>query len=431
METLQPMRLKVGSPVVGGNFFEHRAILKRFESRLEQSSFCFVGPRRTGKTSILHHYEKNPPGDYIPIHLDLQKFTTADEWLENLIEKTREALLPAPGAAKAWLKQRGADCAKLIGRVESISVPTVGDVKLRSDTSKWSKRFDAFLKLIREAELPVLFLFDEFPYMVDHIRARSTKEGKQEEKELLQWFRAARIELSDAPIRFVLTGSIGLEGYLRRYGLSQEINDLDTLEIKPLSDADAEILIRRLCLGEGIPMAKNAPAVICQLLGVNWPYHIQLFLSELKEFLDGGDDSGAGTGARKPTKPPTPTVLRHVYESLYKGNRDKYCQEMRDRLSPFERGDRVPIFQETGANFAHILLKACAKAEDGLASSEIETIQAGLFSQEDLRTAFQGDLNYVIETLLHDGYVTRADAAPHNMRFASNLLRDFWRYHCS
>ncbi len=414
------MRLKVGNPVSGKDFYENDRILRTFEARLESGSFCFVGPRRTGKSSILKHFEQNPPGDFLPVRLDLQKFSTADEWLRQLIDQTRRVLDPELGPAKAWLAKRGDDAFRLLQCIEAIPIPGVGEIKVEMAGTTWSQRFDAFLKIVRDAELPILFLFDEFPYLVDHIELRS----KQETRELLQWFRAARLELSDYPVRFVLAGSISLEGYLRRLGLSREINDLDTVEIKPLTNSDAEELICRLCIGESIPISDHTPARIRALLGANWPYHIQLFLSELKEFRDDDDTDEDGE-----VTPSSGDDLDAVYRHLYSGNRDKYCQEMRDRLSPRRVNDHVPIFTESQSTFARELLRKCAEFSNGIERDTVAATWEQCIPDERVRQQFQDDYDYVLGTLRHDGYLIRGPGESEPLRFASNLLRDFWRHH--
>jgi len=111
-------------------------------------------------------------------------------------------------------------------------------------------------------------MLDEFPWFLGHVAANHSP---AEVDATLNWFRKVRQELADGPTRFLVTGSIGLTGLLRRLGLSPAANDFDSIDIEPLDDKEALQFLEERAEGEGITLSATARRRILERLGVGWP----------------------------------------------------------------------------------------------------------------------------------------------------------------
>lgn len=230
--------------------------------------------------------------------------------------------------------------------------------------------------------------------------------SREEVESALTWFRSARQELCDCSTRFLVTGSIGLQSVVRRLGLSPTINDFDVREIPPLTDSEAMDLLQRLAADNDVPLDEPRCRHILELLGANWPILLQLFVCEIQneEFRD----------------PPGRSALERLYrEHLVGGRRNKYCDNMHERLKD--------IFSESECRLAREILRTLAKARRPFAREDLEGIHARLVPQEEHRALVADELDYVLDVLKHDGYLLQLTSGDQGTDFASNILRDYWR----
>ena len=394
------MNIKVGPPVSEDNFYPRPELISRLLRALEHSHVAFLGPRRTGKTSCLRKIVSTPPTGYVPILLNLETYDRVESWLSAMLEGVR-AELKKPGPKAPWLLDKGA---AFLGRIEELTIMGQG-IKLAAAKEKpagWRPLADELVSLLRETNPPILFLLDEFPVFLNLVARRHSRD---EVETLLNWFRSARQALVDHAPRFLVTGSIGLKGVVRRLGLSPTINDFDTIEIPPLSEADALEFLATLARDNAIPLTAAGRRHILQLLGGPWPILLQLFVSEVQE--------------SHPAKAPTKTELERLYrEHLVAGPRNEYCGGMFNRLKE--------VFSDSECRLAREILKSLCRTPAGLPREAFETIHAKLVPIPEQRALHADELDYVLDTLKHDGYLHQAHDGPQSTRFASHLLRDYW-----
>lgn len=399
------MKTRVGPPVTGDDFFPRHHVMDRLVRALGRGNVSFLGPRRTGKTSILKAIKSASPGGRIGIYINLEKHHTVAAWLEDMIAATK-GVIEQPNPARQWAHHAGKALATFLMRVETIELPGGGGVKLAPAAAKgWRPAADAFLNFLIDSQLPVLFLLDEFPWFLELVAKNSSPDDV---KEVLSWFRNARQTLSDHPARFLVTGSIGLDGLVRRLRLSPTVNEFDTVVIPPLSDDEALSFLEQLASGEGVALTATGRKQIVQLLGANWPILLQLFISEIQEW-----QIANGKGA------PSKTDLQRLYrEELVGGNRNKYCSEMWERLPK--------AFNESELRLAREILKEIRSAAPGVTRDQLETIHARLVPDAAHRALVADELDNVLDTLRHDGYILKSPAHANRTVFASNILRDYW-----
>lgn len=398
-------RIRIGSPATGDNFFPRITMRDKILRAMRRDHIAFLGPRRTGKTSILHDFVANPPDGISAIKLDLQGLRSIPAWLNLMLTETQK-LLSTPPDKLEWVKQATKKVRSAAQRIEQINVLGNG-IKLthgQPAVDDWEPIANQFLDLLKEHALPIYFLLDEFPWFLGHVAEHHTA---AEVDAALNWFRKLRQELGGSQTRFLVTGSIGLRGLLRRLELTTAANDFDNIDIEPLSPPEALSFLSEFAAGEGIQLADGTSERILERIGVAWPILLATFLSELQ------DDTPIG-GA-------LPADIDRIYEDrMVRGNRNKYCEEMFSRLK------KELIFNNTERRLAEEILKDLSRV-DGFGRDELAAIHARVIPDETLRATLSADIDVVIETLCHDGYIHRRRDG--RLEFASNILRDYWRHH--
>lgn len=395
------MKLKIGNPATGTDFFPRKSVRQRLLRALERDHVAFVGPRRTGKTSILKNIEQQPPSNVTAVFLDLEKFSTVSEWLSALLKSTRILLTGSQG--RTWIESTGKAAKSLLDRVDKLEILGNGITlsTTRPPSDAWRPMADQLIELLQEADLPIYFLLDEFPWYLGHLER---KESVEQVEAVLNWFRGARQELAGGRTRFLVTGSIGLDGLLRRMRLSPTANDFDTIEIPPLKDVEALEFLHELSVGENIPLEAAAARKVLKLMGANWPILLELFMSELQEM--------------DLKRSPTPRELQELYASrMVRGSRNKYCIEMYTRLS------KDDLFNPTERRIAFMCL-GLLTTKESLGRTDLEELHAKIVPDDSVRSMTGNELPYVVDTLCHDGYLVRLEDGRY--AFASNILKDYW-----
>lgn len=391
--------LRIGPPATGKNFYKRPALLAKLLRALRRGNVAFLGPRRTGKTSCLEEIKANP-GGFLPILLNLERCSTVEGWLEAMLDGLRKAL-EKPQHQLAWAAEHAG---AFLSRLTKITVPG-GGIELkdrRASAPSWQKTADAFLHLLAETDAPVLFLLDEFPTFLKLV---AQKGDRADVEAVLNWFRAARHDLKDKSARFLVTGSIGLKGVVRKLGLHPSVNEFDTHEIPPLGDDEALGLLEALAASHSIPLNATGRKKILQLIGANWPILLQLFISEIQE--------------KSFDKAPTAKDLEAIYrDSLVHGSRNQYCDGMYDRLKD--------VFSASEVRLAREMLRLTCRAKDGLTRPDFEAIHTRLVPVEETRSLLADEFDHVLDTLKHDGYLLQQTTGEQRTTFASHILRDFW-----
>ena len=394
------MKLRIGPPVTGKDFYPRPNLMDGLTRALQGGHVAFLGPRRTGKTSCLKAIVAHPPAEYVPLLLNLEKHHSIIDWLKDMVGATRIAL-DKPTHKLGWFKEQGADFLK---RLDKIEVQGIGSIQLSaSKESAWRPAADDFLDLLKESDAPLLFLLDEFPAFLNLVVRKTSRD---EVEAALNWFRSARQQLSESSARFLVTGSIGLRAVVRRLGLAPTINDFDVREIPPLKDAEALEFLEQLAADNDVRLDGKGRRHILKLLGANWPILLQLFVSEIQ-------DEGFN-------KPPTLKELDRLYrERLVGGSRNKYCDNMFDRLKD--------MFSESELRLAREILRTLCQADRRFSRDDFEAIHARLIPLDAHRVLLADELDYVLDALKHDGYLLQAVGDEQRTGFASNILGDFWR----
>ncbi|MCB1230399.1 MAG: hypothetical protein KDN19_09045, partial [Verrucomicrobiae bacterium] len=155
--SIEPIKLKIGSPVSRSHFYPRDQVVRRLRRALKRDHVSFLAPRRTGKTSVLIHLEETAESDHPHLRVNLEKCTRPDQMIAAL-------LVPFQKKPERW-KQKLGSC---WSRIESIDLWKVG-VKLKDApaVTDWQPAAESLLDALLEQGGKFTFLLDEFPILVD------------------------------------------------------------------------------------------------------------------------------------------------------------------------------------------------------------------------------------------------------------------------
>ena len=284
---------------------------------LDANSIRLEAERRIGKTSILHKMQAEPPANWEPVSLDLEKVHSAAEFAEKVCEEVH-------GRLRGW-KKHGRRLLRALGMLEGTEL---GPVKFPEKKDRpdgyWKALLTGTIEDLVEQQAAagkrVVFLFDEMPWMLDAI-ADPKRDGEQTAMEILDVLRGLRQSTTTGSgFRMVLCGSIGLHhvlGGLQRQGYrNQPVNDMALVEVPPLDAPVAADLAARLLAGEGLGADPNVPARIAEQTG-GFPYYVHWVVSELR--MGGRPASPEDVNLvvkRLLTAPHDPCNLRHFKDRI-------------------------------------------------------------------------------------------------------------------
>jgi hypothetical protein len=280
--------------------------------------------------------------------------------------------------------------ARLTGQLEVDLAQSIG--------KDWQDAGAAALRELRRQGRNVVVLVDEFGVFVHHLFS-DRAEGARRARRFLDWFREVRNarEPADGLVHFVLTSSMELDALVRATGMSSTLNDLAVFRLGPLTNDQADGLLQRLGAGEDLPLS---PALRKRILAhLDWPipFHVQLMFS---------------------------AVLRRVRFHGHHLDQALIDEAYTSLLSPENRGHfnfwleylNAKLAGQDEGNLKISLLEMAARDPQGLGWNQ--AIQAGK------KTAPGLDVDAALASLEYDGYLSRQE---NRWRFASSLLRDWWR----
>ena len=150
----------------------------------------------------------------------------------------------------------------------------------RKKASEKDKFFDKMKKILEELNIKdekLVIMIDEFPQtIVNIIRRNSYIDGEQ----FWQFNRELR-HITEGKILFIYTGSIGISSIAEKLDATKQINDLNYVEVSPLSLYQGKDLIRKLLSNEEITISEDALNYIIEKIDYLVPFHIQLVCQNL------------------------------------------------------------------------------------------------------------------------------------------------------
>ena len=372
---------------------------------LKRDSVVFTAERRIGKTTVMNKMKDDAPNGVIATYLDLEKVDTPQRFVEVLLEEVSE-LLPKTETAKNAFK----------GLLQALGGTEIaGIIKIPAVTKEdWQPALEKTLACICEhhSTSMILFLFDELPYMLQKISKREKSEGGKANCALaiLDSLRAIRREQSN--LRMIYSGSIGLHHVIHALRgadyASQPVNEMETIEIGPLSRPDAVALAERLFSEEEVK-CDNLADVINEVVAQTdcVPFYIERVINRLEL-------EGEGI---------TPEAVGKLIRSILTNDNDHWEMEhFRTRITIYypgyvNVGDRSPISQATVASK---IVDIMATVDVPLSIDQINAAVKAELPLEDRALIVE-----MLKNLSQDHYLICDDKKNYSFRFP--LIKQWWK----
>jgi hypothetical protein len=253
--------------------------------------------------------------------------------------------------------------------------------------------------LVEHQDRTVIFFWDEILLMLYNIKQDN---GEKAAMEVLDVLRSLRQMHND--LRMVFTGSIGLHNVitsLKKAGYANDpTNDMDIVDVPPLSPADAQELARRLVEGEGIQM--DDPQTTTQAIA-NAVDGIPFFIHHVADQMAqrGGVTSAATVGEIVATSLTDPQDRWHL-------------RYYRERITTYYTKDEQP--------FALNLLDVLSVAGQPLTFDDLFNLLKSRMVTEDREMSLA-----VLDLLGRDNYIVLQTDGKYRFRFP--LIQRCWRLH--
>ena len=392
------MRNIIGQAVVGDDLYGRESELARLWEHFDQGEHVMMlSPRRVGKTSLMLELHRAPRENWHVINVDVEGGDGPEDCVAAMLAalaadpryRTRFEAIPFSSAITSALEGLSANVDIGVLRVEL----------KRAIGREWD-RVAAQLqdRLINHprAGRKLLIILDELPILISRMLR---VDGRRRDADLLlsrlrQWRQAPAMR---GAVHTLVGGSIGLEGVLRRAGLSASINDLVPFRVDPWDRSTAVRFLHELGRDIDFRLGDQSITRILDLLGDPVPYHVQLFVSALRDACK-GDASLV-----------SPETIDRCFDQRLAGESGTV------HLDHYEKRLELALDEQECA-MAHSILGLSCRSRDGVRVSCLGRWSGGS------EPTFQS----VLRDLKADGYVMEGDG---RLVFRSNLLRVWWRKH--
>jgi hypothetical protein len=360
------------------------------------ASILMIAPRRLGKTWLMGKLGDDMAHEqWNVVSCDVEGMADEAEFLKHLCDQIddRENLTTR---AMGHLQQRFRQLLSDGGWANAHEAL----VKLN-----WKTFSEALVKSLNGNDQPTLILVDEMSLFV----AARLQDDQRIAREFLYHLR--RLRQRYIKVRWLFTGSIGLDVVARGGTLSGALLDLIAFPIQPFSSSAARAFVEHLCRDGKVlrpfHLADDAFAHFERELGWLSPYYLEHVANQVKP-----------TGLVGPTGRPIATVndIDQAFNALLAPhNRLYFCSWEEHITKNFERSEQSKL---------RLILDACSCSPEG---EQFSTLQAVLARHEN--SAGLRDLQGLLDVLVSGGFL-REVGSPLRYCFQSGLLRRYWtRYH--
>ena len=388
----------VGQAVVGPDLYGRTAELAGLWQGFTRGEHIhMLAPRRVGKTSLMLELRREPPPNWHVVYVDVEGAESPSDFVATVIAELAstpayrswlEAMPLGRTVGDFWAQLRGAEMSVPFLRVELKSA-------LGNEWADAMDRLQARLAALPEGDRHLLIIVDELPVLIARMLRRD--EGREDVELLLAKLRTWRQSPAlRGNISTLLGGSIGLEGMLRREGLSALINDLVPFRLPSWERKTATAFLRELGNHHNFELRDDQIGQMLDLLADPVPYHVQLFFQGVHAKANG--DAGILTEAH---------IAAVFADTLIGTSGTPHLDHYGTRLETALDADSYAVAQD---------ILALSSEARGAAMSDIGKLAEG-------REAL---VRSVLDELELDGYVYQHDD---RLSFRSNLLRTWWCKH--
>jgi len=385
------MQNVTGQVVRGDDFFDRGKDIAGFWDGLKTDNLLLLAPRRVGKSSVLREMEnKAHAWGYTAVFVDVSD--CGDEL--HFVQRLYTAILAHHRSSeRLWGWINNSWLGETISKVQKIDVTGVGGIQFKDDESRWADMGEELAEGLQKLDGKTLLQIDELPVFLLKLLNRADDTGQGRVREFLYWLR--RLRQAYPQVRWMLTGSIGLDTITSRLNIADAINDLRIVSLGAFDRPTSHRFLKALAENYEIELEEPVREHMLNRLGWLVPYYQQLLFDEVRKH-----------------KRPSIANVDYAMDDLLKPKNKTRFDYWRQRL-----------FDELGrpdADYALSLLSAVSRDPNGVSRSILSQILSKPISDPDIR---EDKLRYLLDVLESDGYLVQAN---HRWSFQSPLLREYW-----
>jgi uncharacterized protein len=388
----------VGQVATGANYYPRDAITDLIREAIDNGANVLLSaPRRVGKTSILSHLAEDANSGIAYLYLITEAVKSPDDFYKRII-----ALILKPENRPRY-HNVGAILSAITNELKSIKL-LGAEVQFHdaSRTIDYRSECEKLLDLLAKGNNRVVLLIDEFPQAILNI-IKNYREGVaisflQELRELRHRMHFRR------RVQFVFAGSIGLLNVVSRLDATSTINDLEPMDVTPLSDSEAVDFLTKLAAGMRIDLSDVQKREILSIIQWHIPYFIQIFMQHLKKEMQ----------SERAT--PSSQSFNKVVDGIL--GQKLYFDHWKNRL-------RNTLSQDDYA-MAERILNAASKQVSISRAELFQIVGAKKGYSDRRRQRLESRLNSIIDLLQHDGYINTLTGDPPQYAFISPFLKVWW-----
>ncbi|HXO19749.1 MAG TPA: AAA-like domain-containing protein [Thermoanaerobaculia bacterium] len=349
-----------------------------------------LAPRRMGKTVLLERLKEESEGNgFRAIVLDVEGYRQQKDFFQQMCASIQEEL----GVGQAILASLTERLKRVVHGADNLQ----GDWRNLLLSMDWQLFADQLLAQLEEATdgMTWVFLVDEITIFT---KALLDGAGVSTASDFL--YKLRQLCREHPKVRWLFTGSIGLDTLARRHGFEGSLVDLEVFSLDPFSSETATDFLQQIARRNGLVLTEAAVLTMCERLGWLSPYYLEK-IGEVACDSASGDkvvDSDAANLAADSLL----DLAQRTYWSTWREHLDKN----------FPEPERTSLFT---------ILAEAARSRHG-ASIDALVLTLNRPSGEPL---VESSVRSYLDTLEADGYL-KANPARSHFRFRMNLLREWW-----
>jgi len=348
-----------------------------------------LAPRRIGKTCLLHQLRgQGADKGYSAIVFDMEGYTEEKDFFQQLCSAIQEEI-GSGGTLLSTFTQRFKQIIK--------GPDTDGDWRQLLFHTDWRQFAETLLSTLNEPEngKQWLIMVDEIPIF---IHALLKSDDRNRASGFLYWLRNMRQRYRN--VRWLYTGSIGLDSVSRREEMEGALLDLEVFSLKPFTSKTAEAFLESLAEKDSCSFSKGVIPHILEGLGWLSPYYLEKIFMEACARKD-----GKGIVSQQ--------VAQEALDAMLQLDKRLYWASWREHLTKnFSDPERSHLFR--------ILEVIAADIHGASRDTLLLALNRGDVQINDKQ------LTNLIDTLEGDGYIIACDENRTRYRFVMNLLRQWW-----
>ncbi|MEM6803257.1 MAG: hypothetical protein AAF696_17755 [Bacteroidota bacterium] len=274
--------------------------------------------------------------------------------------------------------------------------------KVESHWNEGASALENVFATLADSGKQTLIGVDELPIFLS--RLSEAPEGKKRISLVLSWLRNMQQEYAKN-VQWIVCGSIGLDTFVERHGLSGTINLLQSQKLGAYDQKTARRFLDKLSKSSktGLPMSDEVIECILEKVGWHLPYYLQLSYHALRN-LD---------PEKRSRDYPSFDDVEASWNELLGPNYSKEFAHWKTRLTD--------QFQSSGS--ANFLLNHICRYKRGLSRAKLYELFVQRSPNKDPEKLGQ-ELSDILVVLERDGYLQKKISI---YSFRSPLLREFWR----